>query len=233
MRQWITRPTVTAVPPPAQRARRQPSCRRDAQARPGSAPAEHLRRGFAATRRDELGESRPPRDNPRRPQCLHGRHPREDPRPPEFRALLAPGITVTSYIPLGSEADPAPLTHAALQAGCALALPHVARRSDPMRFLAWNPAETLLPGPFGLQQPAADAQEVAPDIILTPLVAFDSKLDRLGQGAGYYDRAFAQFPDAHRIGVAWSVQRTDMLSTDPWDMPLHAIITEHGWISRS
>lgn len=153
--------------------------------------------------------------------------------PPAFQASLTPGNTVTAYIPLGSEADPAPLVRAALEAGCVLALPHVTSRSVPMRFLTWNPSEALVSGPFGLQQPAADAREVAPDIILTPLVAFDSKLDRLGQGAGYYDRAFARFPNAHRIGVAWGVQQVETLPTDPWDMPLHAIITEHGWISRS
>lgn len=153
--------------------------------------------------------------------------------PPAFQALLTPGSTVTTYIPLGSEADPAPLTQAALEAGCVLALPHVTRSSDPMRFLAWRPGEALTGGPFGLLQPAADAREVTPDIILTPLVAFDAKLDRLGQGAGYYDRAFARFPNARRIGVAWDVQRVDSVPTDAWDMPLHAIITENGWISTS
>ncbi|MFZ8396223.1 5-formyltetrahydrofolate cyclo-ligase, partial [Staphylococcus aureus] len=74
--------------------------------------------------------------------------------------------------------------------------------------------------------------EVKPDIILTPMLAFDAKLDRLGQGAGYYDRAFATFPDAWRIGVAWSVQQVESLPTEAWDMPLHAVITECGWIPR-
>ncbi|RYY12360.1 MAG: 5-formyltetrahydrofolate cyclo-ligase, partial [Alphaproteobacteria bacterium] len=88
------------------------------------------------------------------------------------------------------------------------------------------------PGPFGLSQPHPDSPALTPDIILAPLLAFDAKLDRLGQGAGYYDRAFATFPDARRIGVAWSVQQVDTLPTDAWDMPLHAIITENGWIAR-
>ena len=153
--------------------------------------------------------------------------------PAEYSALLRRGLTVSAYIPIGSEADPACLVQAALDAGCAIALPHVARRSDPMRFLTWSPKDALIAGPLGLQQPAPDAPEVVPDIILTPLLAFDAKLDRLGQGAGYYDRAFAQFPKARRIGVAWSVQRVDTLPTDPWDTPLQAIITETGWISTS
>jgi len=152
--------------------------------------------------------------------------------PAPFLALLKPGLTVTAYIPVGSETDPAPLTRAALAAGCRIALPHVTTRAAPMRFLAWDPAENLHPGPFGLSQPHAESPVLVPDIILTPLLAFDAKLDRLGQGAGYYDRAFAQFPDALRIGVAWSVQQVNTLPTDAWDMPLHAIITECGWIAR-
>lgn len=151
--------------------------------------------------------------------------------PPEFRALLAPGPTVTSYVPLGSEADPALLVRAALDAGCSIALPHVTTRTAAMRFLAWHPQDNLVPGPFGLFQPHEAAAEVAPDIILTPLLAFDARLDRLGQGAGYYDRAFAEFPGARRIGIAWDVQRVEALPVDAWDMPLHAVVTESGWIA--
>jgi 5-formyltetrahydrofolate cyclo-ligase len=73
---------------------------------------------------------------------------------------------------------------------------------------------------------------VRPDIILTPLLGFDHLLHRLGQGAGHYDRAFAALPGARRIGVAWSVQHVDPLPTDPWDVPLHAVITEQGWFER-
>ena len=100
-----------------------------------------------------------------------------------------------------------------------------------MRFLAWQTEAALEAGPFGLSQPAADAAELRPDIILTPMLAFDDKFDRLGQGAGYYDGAFARFPDAWRVGVAWSVQRVADLPVDPWDVKLHAIVTEQGWIA--
>jgi len=152
--------------------------------------------------------------------------------PAAFRECLSHGLTVTSYVPMGSEADPSPLARAASDAGCVLALPHITVRSQPMRFLAWETEAALEAGPFGLTQPAADAIELRPDIILTPMLAFDAKLDRLGQGAGYYDGAFARLPDAWRVGVAWSVQQVDDLPVEPWDMPLHAVVTEQGWITR-
>lgn len=152
--------------------------------------------------------------------------------PDAFRARLDRGLTVTSYVPIGSEADPAPLARAAAEAGCVLALPHVTTRGEPMRFLAWDAGEDLIPGQFGLLQPHHAAPELAPDIILAPMLGFDAKLDRLGQGAGYYDGAFARFPDAWRVGVGWSVQQVDDLPVDPWDMALHAVVTEREWITR-
>lgn len=157
-------------------------------------------------------------------------------RPPAIEpapALLARfrhGLTVASYVPMGSEADPSLVARAAVESGCAIVLPHVTVRSMPMRFLAWDSEEDLIPGPFGLHQPHHESAALAPDIVLTPLLAFDSRLNRLGQGAGYYDRAFAQFPEALRIGIAWSVQQVESLPFEPWDMPLHAVLTEKEWI---
>lgn len=150
--------------------------------------------------------------------------------PPELLALLTPSLIVAAYARVGGEADPAAIAAAASAAGCTIALPHVVSRSDPIRFLVCDGRE-LVVGPFSLRQPAAHCAQVRPDIILTPLVGFDRRGNRLGQGAGHYDRAFAAFPHAHRIGVAWSVQEVDALPADPWDVPLHAIITEREWIT--
>ena len=151
--------------------------------------------------------------------------------PDALLARLTPGATVAGYLPIGSEADPAPLVAAARAAGCVLALPHVVRRSEPLRFLAWPPDAALVPGPFGLSQPADTAEALDPDIILTPLVGFDRHGSRLGQGAGYYDRAFARHTRAWRVGVALAIQEVDSIPIDAWDVPLHAIVTEHEWIT--
>lgn len=149
--------------------------------------------------------------------------------PPAFLARVKPGIIVASYHPIGSEADPSHLHMAAHDIGAVIALPHVVDKTSPMRFLAWHPEHDLTEGPFGLRQPQGD-EEVTPDIILTPLVAFDAALHRLGQGAGHYDRAFAAHPGAWRLGIAWSAQQVDAVPIDPWDVPLHAVLTERGLV---
>lgn len=151
--------------------------------------------------------------------------------PAAFLERLAAGMVVATYSPIGSEADPSQLAAAALEHGCRLALPHVIDRAAPIRFLAWEPGQALAAGPFGLRQPdPAAAPEIAPDIILTPLVGYDGRLNRLGQGAAHYDRAFARFEKAWRVGIAWSVQEVPAIPTEMWDMPLHAIVTEKGML---
>ena len=147
-----------------------------------------------------------------------------------FIDCLTPATIVASYIAVGRECDPTRFVDAARAVGCRLALPHVTSRARPMRFLAWRSDAQLVAGPFGLSQPAATQPELAPDIVLTPLLGFDRRGNRLGQGAGYYDRAFAVHPYAWRIGLAWSVQEVEALTPDAWDIPLHAIVTEKEWI---
>jgi 5-formyltetrahydrofolate cyclo-ligase len=141
---------------------------------------------------------------------------------------------VAGYISIQSEADPAAFIAHAAEAGRVTALPYVESRVVPIRFLRWTPGDPLVAGPFGLMQPdRATADEVEPDLILTPLVGFDRRLHRLGQGAGHYDRAFARWPDARRVGIAWSVQETDFVPDDQWDVPLNAVLTEREWIERA
>ncbi len=140
-------------------------------------------------------------------------------------------LCVSVYLPIGNEIDTLPLIDRLVRHGVKLALPHVTGRRGVMRFLAWSPGDPLPGGPMGLRQPAADAPELRPEVILTPLLAFDARLHRLGYGAGHYDRAFVEQPDARRIGLAWSVQRVDAIADDSWDVPLHGVATEQGFVA--
>lgn len=142
---------------------------------------------------------------------------------------LQPGKTLAAYIAKDSEVDPASLIAEAHKVGCEIALPHVTGKSAPMRFLRWTPGDELVAGPFGLKQPRDDAPQCAPDVALVPLIAFDSRLMRLGQGAGHYDRALSILDDTVAVGLAWSVQMAPALPTDPWDVPMDAILTERAW----
>jgi 5-formyltetrahydrofolate cyclo-ligase len=151
--------------------------------------------------------------------------------PAPLAALFREGCTVAAYVPVGSEADPRKLLKQAHEMGCKTALPFVTSRAAPMQFLRWSPGDPLTDGPFDLHQPADTAEPCKPDVILVPLVAFDSRMMRLGQGAGHYDRALSVLDQAFTVGIAWSVQQAPALPSDPWDIPLHAILTEKAWIA--
>lgn len=139
------------------------------------------------------------------------------------------GASVSLYLAMHDELDPAPLLDALHARGHEIALPTLIDRTT-MRFLAWAPGDPIEHGPMHLRQPLASAPERAPDLIITPLTGFDRAGGRIGYGAGHYDRAFQQFPGAHRIGFAWAMQEIEQVPHDPWDVRLHAVATEEGFV---
>lgn len=146
---------------------------------------------------------------------------------------VGPGARLACYLANPFEVDAMPIIQLACARGITSALPNIDARGGTMRFLTWRPDEKLVTGPYGIPQPAADAAEIEPDVIVSPLLGFDRAGNRLGQGGGFYDRAFAAHPGARRIGIAWSVQERDSLPVDSWDERLHAIVTERERIDFS
>lgn len=147
-----------------------------------------------------------------------------------LNTLFASGMTIAGYQKTGSEVGADRVMAATNASHVNLALPFIGARGEAMRFKQWRLGETLTKSPFGFLQPDSNAPDAAPDVILVPLVGFDRDMNRLGQGAGHYDRIFTLFPNALRIGLAWSCQEISSLPTDSWDIPLDAVLTEKEWI---
>ncbi len=139
-----------------------------------------------------------------------------------------PGAVVAGFWPMGPEIDIRPLLLALAERGHAIALPVTPKRGQPLAFRRWQPGDTLVRGPIGTSQPAPGAEALTPDWLLVPLLAFDRRGNRLGYGAGYYDRTLAGLPGARRIGCAYACQQLDEVPAGPDDMPLHAVATEDG-----
>lgn len=151
--------------------------------------------------------------------------------PTPLRALLADRSCVALYAQVSDEAPALRLAEALIALGKTLCLPCVTDRLGTMEFRAWVPGDEMDHGRFGTRHPCDAAPVRHPDVIIAPLIAFDSELMRLGQGGGYYDRAFARYENALRIGLAWSIQQMDHVPADPWDVPLHAVMTERSIIT--
>jgi len=108
------------------------------------------------------------------------------------------------------------------------------------RFLYFQPytANTALqPNRFGILEPRLNHNKRpvwALEIVLMPLVAFDSDGHRVGMGGGFYDRTLQYL--LHRqhwqapklLGIAYEFQRVAQLTPQPWDVPLWGVVTEAG-----
>lgn len=95
---------------------------------------------------------------------------------------------------------------------------------------------TMAPNAYGISEPVS-GQPVDPrslDLVLVPLVAFDTAGTRLGMGGGHYDRLFSflnhrrQWRHPKLLGVGFELQRQRVLPRAPWDVSLDGAVTEQG-----
>ena len=140
---------------------------------------------------------------------------------PSFR--LAKHIVL--YAARRGEADPGPLH--AVCGGRATYYPRV--QGDGLVFRRGG-FDELVPGRFGIPEPPETAPVLASSadglIVLVPGLGFDRQGGRLGTGKGYYDRTLPGWPQATRIGLCLDASLLDRLPTDPWDVPMHVVVTE-------
>ena len=153
--------------------------------------------------------------------------------PSPLAQRIADAQVIALYMALDDEAPAQRLAPQLGVMGKQVALPRVLDRLGSMDFLLWRPEDQLFPGLFGTSHPEPSGGAVVPDVIIAPLLGFDQRMNRLGQGGGYYDRAFARHPDALRVGLAWSAQELDDVPADPWDLPPDMILTETAVIEAA
>ncbi len=137
-----------------------------------------------------------------------------------------PGAVVAGFWPLAGEIDLRPLLETLHARGHRIVLPHTQARDLPLTFRLWYPGVAMVAEPFGTLRP--DSEELVPDYLLIPLLAFDRFGHRLGYGGGFYDRTLAALRHVRAIGTAFAAQELDELPVGEYDAPLHAVATETG-----
>ena len=142
--------------------------------------------------------------------------------------LLAGHERIASYQAIGAEIEPCFLSrHPRGVVGddpWSIAYPRVRGRDASLTFHAAAAAD-MVPGWSNILEPHADAPLIAPTALLVPLLAVDARGNRLGYGAGHYDRTLAELGSVLKIGLAWDCQVVDALPAEPWDVPLDWIAT--------
>jgi 5-formyltetrahydrofolate cyclo-ligase len=143
------------------------------------------------------------------------------------------GTIISGFSPMKSEINPVPLMRKLADAGAQLALPAIAGRGKPLIMRVWNFGDELKTGQWGIREPVSKAPEVAPDILIVPLTAFDRAGHRIGYGAGYYDMTIAALRAKKRvtaIGIAFATQEIPQVPATARDACLDLVLTERETI---
>ena len=137
------------------------------------------------------------------------------------------GAPLAGYMPIRTEISPLS-TMAEAAAHGTVGVPVIRKAGQPLWFSRWEPDCEMVDGPFGAKVPA-EGEEMVPEILIVPLVAFDRQGGRLGYGGGFYDRTLeglrARGP-VLAIGFAFAAQEAEGLPLEPTDQPLDMIVTE-------
>ena len=140
---------------------------------------------------------------------------------------------VAVYLSCRSEMSTAALIEALLRRGQHVWAPVVTHDAS-MHFVRLRRAR-LRRDRLGIPRPAANRPRRSLQrmhLAVLPLLAFDRCGNRLGSGGGYYDRALARLPIGRGpclVGLGYALQELPSIPVEPWDIRLHAVVTERGW----
>lgn len=146
-----------------------------------------------------------------------------------------PSPIIGLYWPIKGEIDCFELLASLRKVGVSLALPVCLDKDEAyMDFRFWRSDAELVSAGFGTRAPSDLAGIVYPDVVIAPLVGFDGWRNRLGYGAGYYDRYIARASERKArplvIGYGFAIQQVDKLPQGRYDQPLDLVITDKGLI---
>ena len=134
---------------------------------------------------------------------------------------------IGGYYPSNYEIDDLSILELLGKKDYRVALP-IIKKNYQMDFCKWSSQDPLKINKFGIPEPLA-SKIIYPDTLLVPLVAYDSHLNRLGYGGGYYDRyieKLEKIKEVIKIGLAFSFQKISSIPINQYDKRLDFIVTE-------
>ena len=83
---------------------------------------------------------------------------------------------------------------------------------------------------LGMQEPRQRGIDINQlDLVIMPLLMFDLHGTRVGMGGGFYDRTLWKKYRPFRLGLAYDFQQVNEIDRQPWDQPLHAVLTAQSF----
>lgn len=138
--------------------------------------------------------------------------------------------TVLLYVAFRNEVETRALIDQAVHEGKRVLLPVSIKKTRELELYPVAGSHDLVEGAYGIMEPKRENQSISPeqvDLVVVPGVVFDRQGNRLGYGAGYYDRFLQRCrPSAARIALAFDLQLVDQLPSEPHDQRMDYVITE-------
>ncbi|MDA9171800.1 5-formyltetrahydrofolate cyclo-ligase [Candidatus Pelagibacter sp.] len=135
--------------------------------------------------------------------------------------------SIGGYYPSNYEIDDLDILDLLEKKKFKISLP-IVKKKNQMNFYSWSRNDPLKINKFGIPEPVS-TKVFHPDILLVPLVGYDSYLNRLGYGGGYYDRYIEKIEKIKKvikIGLAFSFQKISSIPINQYDKKLDFIVTE-------
>ena len=139
----------------------------------------------------------------------------------------SPNKRIGLYYPFGDELSTLELMDRLTKKNFIISLPVINNKFE-MTFYSWKPNEPLTINRFGILEPLKE-KKIIPSTLIIPILAFDSNLNRLGYGGGFYDRFIHRIERQNsciKIGLAVSYQKINKVPIDKHDKKMDFIITE-------
>ncbi len=131
--------------------------------------------------------------------------------------------TIAVYLSKGSEVDTSQLIKESLKLGKRILVPVTNSEIELVEFTSFK---DLAPAKYGIPEPKSKKLgKFVPDLAITPGLAFDLDLHRLGYGKGYYDRLFKKIK-TKKIGIAFDIQIVGKLPRHEHDQRMDIVISE-------
>lgn len=129
------------------------------------------------------------------------------------------------YVSINHEVDTFSLIQEALKTHI-VCVPKV--QGENMEFYVIHSLDDLKAGAFHILEPMTK-EKISPsqiDLMIVPMLGFDITLHRVGYGRGYYDRYFSRGFKGYKLGLAFSFQQVDFITSDSYDIALDEVLTE-------
>ena len=136
------------------------------------------------------------------------------------------GKNIGGYYPYNYEVDAIKILKKFEEENYKISLPKISKNFQ-MDFFRWSTKDPLEINKYGIPEPTSD-KVTYPNILLVPLVAFDKQLNRIGYGAGFYDRYIRRIKKNKKIitvGLAYSYQEVREIPIDRYDIKLDFVVT--------